>query len=69
MEFDRTRAENGQEEYEAGHLFLPEEGFMALCLAEHFDVSLDPVIAKLAGQNRDIMASWRLLLNAASRTK
>jgi hypothetical protein len=67
--FDRTRAENGQSEYEAGHLFHPEEGFMALCLAEYFDVSLDPVIGKLAGQNRDMMASWRLLLNTANRTK
>ena len=68
VKFDRTRAENGQEEYQVGHLFRPEEAFAALSLAAYFDDAVEPVIGKLAGQNRNLMASWTLLLNAASRT-
>ena len=67
VEFDRKRAANGEKGYQTGHLFRPEEGFNALSLAAYLDESVDPVVARLAGQNTNLMGTWTLILVQASR--
>ena len=67
VEFDRKRAANGEKGYQIGHLFHPQEGFKALSLAAFFDNAVDPVVAKLASQNTDLIAAWTLVLDEASR--
>jgi hypothetical protein len=67
VEFDRKRATNGEKGYQTGHLFRPEEGFNALSLAAYLDESVNPIVARLAGQNTNLMGTWTLILVQASR--
>jgi len=67
VEFDRERAANGEKGYQIGHLFRPEEGFKALGLAAYFDDAVDPAVARLAGQNSNLMDAWALVLARAGR--
>jgi hypothetical protein len=67
IDFDRKRAANGEKGYQIGHLFPPQEGFKALSLAAYFDDAVDPVVAKLAGQNTNLMLAWNLILDQVNR--
>lgn len=60
--FDRARANNGQADYKIGHLFQPISAYNALCLAASFDPATQPAIARLTPLNRNLEASWNLLL-------
>lgn len=65
VKFDQVRASNGQEDYQAGHLFKPEQGFKALTLAAYFDDAVNPAIAQLVDKPEGTLASWVMVLNAA----
>ena len=69
VEFDRKRAANGQKDYKIGHPFEPEEGYMALCLASHFDPTLNQVLSKISSKKNLMQTNWILVLNAASRSQ
>jgi hypothetical protein len=66
IEFDRQRAANGQPEFRIGHLFEPSEGYLALCLAAHFDPSINRVLAQMDVNSDKIKTNWQLILKAAS---
>jgi Alginate lyase len=63
VRFDYARADNGQAEYAIGRLFQPITAYNALCLAASFDPATQPAIARLTPLNRNLEASWNLLLS------
>jgi len=63
--FDRKRAESGDENYKAGHLFDPKKGAHSLELAAAFDKNLSEVYCQATASPASIYPSWQFLINAA----
>ena len=62
--FDRKRAESGDENYKAGHLFDPKKGGHTLELAAAFDKNLSEVYCQATARTASIYPSWQFVLNA-----
>jgi hypothetical protein len=62
--FDRKRAESGDENYKAGHLFDPKKGGHSLELAAAFDKNLPEVYCQATARTASIYPSWQFVLNA-----
>ena len=62
--FDRKRAESGDENYKAGHLFDPKKGGRSLELAAAFDKNLSEVYCQATARTVSIYPSWQFVLNA-----
>jgi hypothetical protein len=62
--FDRKRAESGDENYKAGHLFDPKKGGHSLELATAFDKNLSEVYCQATSHVASIYPSWQFVLNA-----
>ena len=62
--FDRKRAESGDENYKAGHLFDPKKGGHSLELAAAFDKNLSEVYCQATGRTVSNHPSWQFVLNA-----
>ena len=62
--FDRKRAESGDENYKAGHLFDPKKGGHSLELAAAFDKNLSEVYCQATARTVSIYPSWQFVLNA-----
>lgn len=70
VEFDRQRAANGQAEYKAGSIWNPHAGLLTMSLAEAFDPSLLPLVAKLAPSDAggsERYPVWQIVVNEAER--
>jgi hypothetical protein len=63
--FDRKRAESGDENYKAGHLFDPKKGGHTLELAAAFDKNLSEVYCQATARTASIYPSWQFVINAA----
>ena len=63
--FDRKRAESGDENYKAGHLFDPKKGGHTLELAAAFDKNLSEVYCQTTARTASIYPSWQFVINAA----
>jgi hypothetical protein len=63
--FDRKRAESGDENYKAGHLFDPKKGGHSLELAAAFDKNLSEVYCQATAHTASIYPSWQFVINAA----
>ena len=63
--FDRKRAESGDENYKAGHLFDPKKGGHTLELAAAFDKNLSEVYCQATARTVSIYPSWQFVINAA----
>ena len=63
--FDRKRAESGDENYKAGHLFDPKKGGHTLELAAAFDKNLSEVYCQANARTASIYPSWQFVINAA----
>ena len=62
--FDHKRAESGDENYKAGHLFDPKKGGRSLELAAAFDKNLSEVYCQATSRAASIYPSWQFVLNA-----
>lgn len=62
--FDHKRAESGDENYKAGHLFDPKKGGHSLELAAAFDKNLSEVYCQATSRAASIYPSWQFVLNA-----
>jgi len=63
--FDRKRAESGDENYKAGHLFDPKKGGHSLELAAAFDKNLSEPYCQATARTASIYPSWQFVINAA----
>ena len=63
--FDRKRAESGDENYKAGHLFDPKKGGHTLELAAAFDKNLSEVYCQATARTASNYPSWQFVINAA----
>lgn len=63
--FDRKRAESGDENYKAAHLFDPKKGGHTLELAAAFDKNLSEVYCQATARTASIYPSWQFVINAA----
>ena len=63
--FDRKRAESGDENYKAGHLFDPKKGGHTLELAAAFDKNLSEPYCQATARTASIYPSWQFVINAA----
>ena len=63
--FDRKRAESGDENYKAGHLFDPKKGGRTLELAAAFDKNFSEVYCQANARTATIYPSWQFVINAA----
>jgi hypothetical protein len=59
------RAESGDENYKAGHLFEPKKGGHSLELAAAFDQNISEVYCQATGNTASIYPSWQFVINAA----
>ena len=62
------RAESGDENYKAGHLFDPKKGGHSLELAAAFDKNISEVYCQATARTVSIYPSWQFVINA-SRNK
>ena len=62
--FDRKRAESGDENYKAGHLFDPKKGGKSIELAGAFDKTLSEPYCQATGRTISNYPSWQFVLNA-----
>ncbi len=65
--FDQERAKAGEEKFEAGRLFNPQDGRKVFELAAFFDPSWLKVVSHLDEYLTSRRSSWRLVLNQVER--
>lgn len=65
--FDQERAKAGEEKFEAGTLFNPQDGRKVFELAAFFDPSWLKVVSHLDENLTSRRSSWRLVLNQVER--
>jgi hypothetical protein len=65
VEFDRTRAEAGEEKFQVGAAFDPRSALRVFELASFFDEAFKPMVCQLANKSGAKYPTWQTVINEA----